>query len=592
MKKSAVIIGVGPRGLGILERLHAHCLSGSLPEQLSIHLVDPLGEGQGAHLADQPDYLLVNTVAGQITVFADRTVEGAGPVVFGPSLAQWANVDSNAYLPCATLGRYLRFAYRYFVDLLSEYIPIYEHKINAKRVTRADKGCYCVGLENGEKIHADFLFLCTGHGSNRLREDEEEIQHWVSSVASKNHFLQYLPHCYPLSALDQVPSDARVGIHGIGLSASDVVAALTTGRGGTFFRTRDGELRYAVSGREPSLYIFSRQSIPFSARAVNQKGIGEQHEAIFLTREAIDLARDRRGRYQLDFRQDVLPLLIREMCLVMRRSQSLDTSSLLVDGPTVEEKEVVYGLLRPTGGQQFPDIASYQTHFTGLMRADLRRASRGNVSDPIKAATEVIRDVRGNLRYAIEQGGLTADSHREFFEEFMPAINRLAVGLPKERVEEWLALFDVGILQLAGGPGATTERSDNDGCFLVKTQFATKIHVAAVDVFVDACIEPISLMYDNSHLLPALQDDGLVRPFFNGEFSTVGIDVDLSNHPRNAEGISAVNMWALGNISEGANFYTNILPRPTVCSRFIHDTGRAVLEMLAAMRKPEFASEA
>ncbi|MGF6873436.1 FAD/NAD(P)-binding protein [Paraburkholderia sp. MM5477-R1] len=591
MKKSVVVIGVGPRGLGVLERLHAHCISGSLPEELSIHLIDAVGEGQGVHETAQPDYLLVNTVAGQITVFADPTVADAGPVVFGPSLAQWANVDSNIYLPRATLGKYLRFAYRYFVDLLSASIPLHEHKTSASRVSRNDDGSYCVSLDNGEKIHADFLFLCTGHGSNRLNEEEEEIQRWVSSMAYKNPSARYIPRCYPLSILDGIPSDVRVGIRGIGLSANDVVAALTAGRGGIFFRTKHGELRYAVSGREPSLYIFSRQSIPFSARAINQKGVAGQHKAAFLTRDAIDLARARRGRYQLNFRQDLLPLLISEMCLAMRRAQSINTASLFIDGPTTEEKELVYRLLCPNDDRQFSDIATYQTYIVGLMQADLQQANRGNVDDPIKAATDVIRDVRDNLRYAIEQRGLTAESHREFFEQFVPAMNRIAVGPPKERVEEWLALIDAGVLKLAGGPGATMERSDSDGCFLVKTQFAAQVHVAKVDVVVDARIEPISLAYDNSPLLLALQDDGLVRPFFNGEFGAGGIDVDSNNHPRNAEGVLAPNMWALGNLAEGANFYTYILPRPMVSSRFIHDAGRAVLEMLAAMRKPEPARE-
>lgn len=583
MKTSVVIIGMGPRGLGILERLHAHCLSGSLPDDFVLHLVDPVGEGQGVHPADQPEYLLVNTVAGQITVFADHTVKDAGPIVLGPSFAQWANVDPNAYLSRATLGGYLRFAYRYFVDVLSQFITIDEHKLNVTRVARDGQNAYSVLLENGQQIHADYLFLCTGHGSNRLHEQEEKIQRWATAAAARNPLVRYLPRCYPLAALNDIASHARVGIRGIGLSANDAVAALTTGRGGRFFRTRSGELRYAVSGQEPTLYLYSRHSIPFAARAVNQKGIGGQHKAFFLTRDAIDLARARRGGYQIDFRQDVLPLLIREMCLVMRNAQGRDTSSLLVDGPTQEERDSIDRLFRHVDASEFADLATYQAHFVERMREDLAHACRGNVDDPIKAATDVIRDVRDNLRYAIEQRGLTPESHRDFFEEFVPAMNRLAVGPPKERVEEWLALMDAGVLQLAGGPGATTECPDSDACFVVKTRFADGTCEAAVDVLVDARIDPVSLTYDSSPLLLALQSEGLVKPFSNGGFSVGGIDVDANNHPVDAHGVTAQNLWALGNLTEGANFYTYILPRPLVNSRFIHDAGRAVLEMLAMM---------
>ncbi|WLE59898.1 FAD/NAD(P)-binding protein [Burkholderia plantarii] len=583
MKSSVVIVGVGPRGLGLLERLHAHCLSGSLPDDLVVHLVDPIGEGVGVHLADQPDYLLVNTVAGQITVFADHTVRGAGPVLFGPSLAQWANVDANAYLPRATLGRYLRFAYRYFLDLLSASIPVHEHRTRAVAVARRPGGGYRVELAQGAPLEADFLFLCTGHGRNRLDAPQAALVRWSEAAAARNPLVQYLPRCYPLAALEAIPSSARVAIRGMGLSANDVVAALSSGRGGVFFRTRHGQLRYAPSGREPVLMLFSRQSLPFGARARNQKGVGGQHQAVFLTRQAIDHARERRGAARLDFREDVLPLLVREMAWVMRAARGLETASLLASGPRPGEIEQVMALLDAPDAHAFADIDAYRAHLDAAMREDLRRAARGNLDDPHKAAADVIRDVRDNLRYAIEQGGLSAESYRDYLDNFMPVMNRLAVGPPMSRVEEWLALADAGVLQFCGGPGARLECDDAAGCFVVHTRFRERAHRAAADVLIDARIEAASLELDDSPLLGALRAGGLVRPFANGQVVPGGIDIDAHGHPLDAAGQPLERVWALGNPTEGANFYTYILPRPQVNSRFIHDAGRAVLEMFAAM---------
>lgn len=46
-------------------------------------------------------------------------------------------------------------------------------------------------------------------------------------------------------------------------------------------------------------------------------------------------------------------------------------------------------------------------------------------------------------------------------------------------------------------------------------------------------------------------------------------------------------LWALGNIVEGANFYTYVLPRPGVNSRAIRDAGKCVLELFEQLETHE-----
>ncbi|MCL2658396.1 MAG: FAD/NAD(P)-binding protein [Betaproteobacteria bacterium] len=581
---SIVIVGVGPRGLGILERLHAHCLSGTLPENLVLHLVDPVGGGAGAVWAEQPDYLLSNTVAGQVTIFADRTVKNAGPILVGPTLAQWANVDPNTYLPRTMLGRYMRFAYRYFVDMLSASITVHEHRCSAVAVKRLSSGGYEVKLERGAPLSADYLFLCTGHGHNRLDEREQTTLDWAAKAVERNPLARYFPRCYPVQMLDAIESHARVAVRGMGLSANDIVAALTTGRGGAFFRTKHGQLRYVVSGREPAIYVFSRTSIPFSARAINQKGVDGQHQAVFFTREAVDHARERCGQRQIDFRRDLLPLLIREMVLVMRGARGEETASLIANGPRADEVAAVKQLFETPHADEFNDMEAYSAHVIRSMQEDLAAALRGNIDDPIKAATDVIRDVRDNLRYAIEQSGLTPASYREFLSQFIPAMNRIAVGPPMSRVEEWCALMDAGVLQLAGGPGAALVFDDTTGCFTIHTRFKRSEYIVAADVLVDARIEPASITLDESPLLRSMCGAGLIRAYSNGGIAPGGIDIDENNHPLDANGTPLRNIWVLGNPTEGANFYTYILPRPMVNSRFIQDAGRAVVQVLDSVR--------
>ncbi|WP_147477633.1 FAD/NAD(P)-binding protein, partial [Pseudomonas coronafaciens] len=63
------IIGMGSRGLSVLEQLIG--LSRHADRQpLQIEVFDPQPPGSGLHHAQQPDYLMLNTMAGQLSAFS------------------------------------------------------------------------------------------------------------------------------------------------------------------------------------------------------------------------------------------------------------------------------------------------------------------------------------------------------------------------------------------------------------------------------------------------------------------------------------------------------------------------------------------
>src|ERR1700687_6296095 len=86
------IVGLGPRGLSVAERLCANAESLlAHGQELVIHLIDPhVFDGGQVWRSTQDRVLLMNTVACQVTVFVDDTVDCDGPVVTGPSLYEWA----------------------------------------------------------------------------------------------------------------------------------------------------------------------------------------------------------------------------------------------------------------------------------------------------------------------------------------------------------------------------------------------------------------------------------------------------------------------------------------------------------------------
>jgi hypothetical protein len=220
------------------------------------------------------------------------------------------------------------------------------------------------------------------------------------------------------------------------------------------------------------------------------------------------------------------------------------------------------------------------------LHGDVREARRGNLGSPLKAACDVLRDLRDNLRAAIEFGALTPASHRWVLSEFMPVMNRLAVGPPMSRISEMLALMEAGVLEADFGPGAECVVPPEGGPMRLSAA-RWPGEAVEVDVLVRARISMHSPQDDASPLLRGLLADGHARLFCNGDFHPGGIDIDRQHHwiARNGEVLR--NAWALGIPVEGAKWCTFVVPRPGVNSTAIVDAGRAVAAMLEAVRSRE-----
>jgi len=392
-----------------------------------------------------------------------------------------------------------------------------------------------------------------------------------------------------------------VAVEGMGLTSFDVIAELTTGRGGRFVTGATGDQHYLPSGQEPRIIVYSRSGIPLSARGVNQKGVSSQYRAHFLLLKHV---REMRSGRKLDFVADVLPLLVADMeyawCDAWLRERGdavaaaefcrqfaagdADERRALVERVIPEANRFSWQrLVAPVTERALASRDDFGAWLEGHLREDVREARKGNLGSPLKAACDVLRDLRDNLRAAIEFGGLTESSHRWVLSEFMPVMNRLAVGPPQTRVSEMLALMEAGILEADFGPGAECRAPAEGGRMRVcATRWAAQS--AEVDVLVRARISMHSPRDDASPLLRGLLDDGLVRLFRNGDFHAGGIDIDRSHNWIAANGSIVRNAWALGIPTEGVKWCTFVVPRPGVNSTAVVDAGRAVTALLASLR--------
>lgn len=71
----------------------------------------------------------------------------------------------------------------------------------------------------------------------------------------------------------------------------------------------------------------------------------------------------------------------------------------------------------------------------------------------MKAALDLLRDLRNEIRLAVDHGGLEGTSHRDDLEGWYTPLNAfLSIGPPASRIEEMGALIEAGVLTILG-PG-------------------------------------------------------------------------------------------------------------------------------------------
>jgi len=600
------IVGMGPRGLTVLERIVANERVRQ-SANLEIYLFDPNPAGVGCHDPEQEDYLLVNTVAGQITQFSDQSLLGAGPILEGPSFHEWlenANfsrrgerqgektIDRDGYYSRALFGRYLHWVYHYLVALAPAHVQIRLVRDSVLSAERGANDCWVLATQKSP-FCVDYLYLTSGHTKP---SSQKPAQRHVGKPGLETITVT---DPYPVrQQLSFITPEMTVGIEGMGLTTFDILATLTVGRGGRFVDLPSGAKQYIASGREPRIAAFSRSGLPLTARAANQKGVSIQYRAKFLVADKI---RALRATRKLDFQSDVFPLLLADMQFAyyeayLRNRRDPVTAMLFCNQflcADVAEREALVtqyipaqdrfsweSLIDPIPPAALASALSFQTWMTEHLRRDLSEAKKGNVDGPLKAACDVVRDLRDNLRAAIDFGGLTEESHRWVLSEFAPIMNRIAVGPPASRIAELLALVEAGVLDFGFGPGATCKVAEAGKRMRIASSKWPERGME-VDVLVHARISMHSPAEDASPLLLGLLDDGHVRLFHNGAFHPGGIEVNRNFNWVSEDGSAVENAWALGIPTEGVKFYTFVVPRSGVNSTALVDAGRAVTKMLS-----------
>jgi uncharacterized NAD(P)/FAD-binding protein YdhS len=319
---------------------------------------------------------------------------------------------------------------------------------------------------------------------------------------------------------------------------------------------------------------------------------------------SVDALRIARGG-PLDFDRDVLPLVLAEMRVAYRRCQARiagpDAERALERRLTgavgmaalaalLDELDAELGPFDPSAAfdpstdMLLDSSEAYQKWLAEFVRHDLADGGMGFAGSPLKAALDILRELRDTFRYAVDFGGLTPGSLEQFTGRTVPLLNRAVVGPQYERHTELLALMAAGLVAVPFGPAPAVDRNRATGRWTITSTRLAEPYSRDVDWLVSGHLWAPSVASSASPLLRALHRRGMVRSHRPDSRYVPGIDVDSDQHPLDAAGRPQRRMWVLGPLCEGATFYNNLVPSPNVYSRPIFDAHRCAAALLAVQR--------
>ncbi|MFJ7211354.1 FAD/NAD(P)-binding protein [Amycolatopsis sp. NPDC098790] len=531
------VVGAGPRGVGVLERLGANA---DLPRdrRLEVHLIDPFPPGPGrVWRYDQSPLLRMNSMPEDVTMFTDESVKMAGPVRPGPTLLEWARnvrdgkldaevppdvvaeltaLDSFDFPTRRLQSAYLTWVYRKVLGDLPDGIDVVEHAARAVGVDGDD-----VSLSDGTTVRADAVVFTVGHLDAEPDEREREL---VTFAA--RHGLAYYPAGYTADVdYSGIAPGETVLVRGFGLAFVDLMLLLTEGRGGRFEELDGGGLRYHPSGVEPVLHVGSRRGVPYHAKI----GYRLRGKPLRLPRFFDAYAMDGLAGDALDFRTDVWPLIAKELAWGYYSELftghpdrvSMDFvvfadafADLPWDSPGMhdlvaravpaeDDRLDLDRLDRPMSGREFGTAEEFGKELREYVEADLaRRADQAFSAD--LGAFMALLSVYGQLPVLVQKGRLDASSQVSDMDGwFHGFFSYYASGPPPRRLEELLALHEAGVVSFAGAKMRVT----TDGGAFVATSASYPGTVSA-RTLVEARLPGPSVTRAADGLLRQLRDAG------------------------------------------------------------------------------------
>lgn len=566
------IVGAGPRGLSLCERLLAKRPEGL---RLAIHLFDPeLPGGRIWSKGSDPGFLM-NVICQQVTLFTDDADQIAGPINKGPTLLTWCQgvgrdflqmiaaperiraeadgIQENQYSSRALFGYYQQW---FFQELLRK---------QTSEVTLVHRRHFVVGYEepmvlisDGGMEAFDHIILATGHYPNFPNETERQLADY-----GDEHLLFYqMPEDAAFVNTQMIPDGGTVLIKGLGLTFFDYIQHFAVARGGRFKETPEG-LVYQPSGREPIVYAGSGSGFPYYPRGENQRKLGELSPRYLLTEERLAFYRQQEqatGFFD-ELRQEVELAYYTTMLPAGERKAFAER--YLTEGP--DSALARYPLLA-TEIWDWDRFADPQL-FTALTERGLQEfvaqqvaiAEEGNRDGGLAAAFETLKDHGGIIQDFLQRGLFSSQQYEEELLGFLGRVyGFITTGPPKERSRELLALLKAGVFHLLPPKMKVT---CEQGHYVTKSLTGAKVMATAL---IEARVPTHQLTGTLNPLLQDLWDQGIISRYYyqnKPDLATEAVRVQQHSYLLiNKDKEVVPGIYCLGIPLEGADWLTTQIP--------------------------------
>ena len=617
---SLVLVGAGPRGTSVVERLANLALN--LPEQgtvLKVTVFDPFPPGSG-HVwsPKQSQNFLMNTPSSFPTVAPER--EGDEP---GLSFRQFVElrgdgrkltdehaklierIEPGTYPSRAIYGEYLEHVYDRSASILAAHENFSIQHVAAeviaiRPVGNAYQVDFSSALDSAEtrQLDADAVVLALGHQPAELNPWQKQLEEAAAQAGTT-----YMPPNVPADLdYSRFKEGEPALIRGLGLNFFDGMAELTAGRGGIFREssTEPGHrLEYIASGREPALIVASRRGTPYWGKPVVDQFIPDEIELRYF--DAPELigrlaeARASNPAASLVFSRHLWPQLHRDILFAYYSScarvhgapdgfgerEFVERLEAILSAEHHEGSQVWLGELRkfieqfpqlqwldvPKLAKPFEEVGfssdeQYQQSVRDYL-VDNARHSTGGLDDPLSCAIMTMNAGRMLIKELIASGVIDEQSRIEEIQaHFEPLVEGLSSGPPLERIEQLLALSRAGIVTFVG-PDPEFGFDEVSERFTASSPWVdAEVHTART--MCEAMMPSNRVLQNSSPLIKQLLGDHVARVhrWKNAEGESLpGSGFDVVGEPYrlvNSEGLAHRGLFVLGLQLSSAQWGTAI----------------------------------
>lgn len=501
MPASIAIVGVGPRGVSVIDRIGALVSEQiSSTEELELHLIDDSQLGAGRIWnTSQTKTLCMNTLAGAVTLFTEPNSTVTAPVRPGPNMFEWIQLtlgedieeqptkaektalfakypqeplsdfeqEMRATEPYsnpsrALYGEYINWCFRVAVAQLPANVKVTEHLTKAVGVTASSDNSFdIIEFSDGTICRADSTIIASGWTIPALNPQEQEF--------AESEAVWVRPNSPAEQDFSVLPAGEDVLVRGLGMSFYDLMALVTIDRGGKFVEdsaTRSG-MRYEPSGQEPHLLVSSGRGYPFLPKSdykslppkpVNHRlmavieELKDEEEIDFGVQVRPAIIKDAYEAYYCklaELHPDAITASIEEILNVIEQATPESIAEDMADVvPNPDYRFNIERWRRPLTGVE-GNIEEVTEHIAQYLEQDIEDAAAGHHS-AFKTGMWSLSSARTPASILGSMGRYTWESRQTEYKNFDGLGQMVGSGPPLFRCRQLLAAIDAGVVQFIG----------------------------------------------------------------------------------------------------------------------------------------------